>query len=96
MAGTDATAPADERLSVLTAAANDQITGTLEAEGHGLFTFYMLKGLQGEADKDKDGHVTLAELHDYLQGSVRRAARRQNREQEPQLRSSRGSALRLY
>jgi hypothetical protein len=40
--------------------------------GHGVFTHYLLKGLQGEADYNKDGQVTLGELIPYLSEKVRR------------------------
>lgn len=70
------------------AAADDEITATLEDEGHGIFTYYFLKGLSGDA-RGTDGAVTAAGLHDYLKPKVQDAARRlQNREQTPVLRGS--------
>ncbi|MFA6316532.1 MAG: caspase family protein [Elusimicrobiota bacterium] len=88
-------APASKKLSVLTASAADEVTGSLEKKGHGLFTYYLLKGLQGEADADKDGHVTLGELHAYAAKAVGKAARLQNREQTPELKAA-DHGLRLY
>jgi tetratricopeptide (TPR) repeat protein len=46
-------------------------------DGHGVFTYYLLKGLMGEADGDKDQIVTAAELISYLQGHVEAATDRQ-------------------
>ena len=43
--------------------------------GHGVFTYYLLEGLQGEADYSRDGRVTLGELVPYLSEQVRRATR---------------------
>jgi len=43
--------------------------------GHGVFTFFLLKGLNGEADYNKDGRVTLGELIPYLSEQVRRETR---------------------
>lgn len=40
--------------------------------GHGVFTYFLLKGLNGEADYNKDGHITLGELIPYLSEQVRR------------------------
>jgi uncharacterized caspase-like protein len=40
--------------------------------GHGVFTYFLLKGLNGEADYNKDGRVTLGELIPYLSEQVRR------------------------
>ena len=33
---------------------------------HGLFTYFFLKGLQGAADLDGDGAVTVSEMERYL------------------------------
>jgi tetratricopeptide (TPR) repeat protein len=38
--------------------------------GHGAFTFFLLQGLAGKADKDKDQFVRAAELLDYLSEAV--------------------------
>ena len=91
----DPSVPAGSKLSVLTASSGSQITGSLEGQGHGMFTYYLLKGLQGAADADRDAHVTLRELHTYVGAEVGRAARLQNREQTPQLQAP-APGLRLY
>jgi uncharacterized caspase-like protein len=44
-------------------------------EGHGVFTYYLLKGLSGEADYSKDNRVSLGEIIPYLSEQVRRATR---------------------
>jgi hypothetical protein len=36
-----------------------------EELGNGVFTYYLLKGLRGEADADRDGVVTVEEAYDY-------------------------------
>jgi uncharacterized caspase-like protein len=41
--------------------------------GHGVFTFYLLKGLHGEADANKDGTVTAGELYSYVRDNVAKA-----------------------
>jgi uncharacterized caspase-like protein len=43
--------------------------------GHGVFTYFLLKGLHGDADYNKDGRVTLGELIPYLSEHVRRETR---------------------
>lgn len=86
--------PADAKLSVLTASSGEEIAGSLDEQGHGMFTYYLLKGLKGEA-VDSTGHVTLSALQSYISQSVKRAARRQNREQSPQLKAADGS-VRVY
>jgi hypothetical protein len=41
--------------------------------GHGVFTFFLLKGLQGEADFNKDGTVTAGELFAFIHDNVDKA-----------------------
>lgn len=38
--------------------------------GHGAFSYYVLKGLEGDADQNKDGKVTAGELIDYARDKV--------------------------
>jgi uncharacterized caspase-like protein len=46
-----------------------------EREGHGLFTSYFLKAIEGQADIDKDNVVTGTELGAYLRPTVSNASR---------------------
>ncbi len=41
--------------------------------GHGIFTYYAVKGLEGEADTSGDGIVTAQELGDYVYSNVSQA-----------------------
>ena len=41
---------------------------------HGLFTYYLIKGLKGEADTDADGLINLDELFSYLSKKVPEAS----------------------
>jgi serine/threonine protein kinase len=51
---------------------------------HGLFTYYLLKGIRGEADENRDDKVGIGELFEYVAREVRRAALEQfGREQTP-------------
>jgi tetratricopeptide (TPR) repeat protein len=45
--------------------------------GHGIFTYYVVKGLEGEADENGDGIVTADELADYTYRNVREATKGQ-------------------
>jgi len=87
-------APKSRKLAVLSASAASEIAGGLDEQGHGLFTYYLLDGLQGNADPGKDGKLSLSELHSYVSGHVMEMARRQNREQSPRLRGE--GSLTLY
>ncbi|MGH7209624.1 MAG: caspase family protein [Nitrospiraceae bacterium] len=76
---------ASQNMVVLSAAAGNQISSAFPEKRHGLFTYYFLKGLQGEADANKDGAVDVAELYAYLKPQVETAASRMHAEQSPQL-----------
>ncbi len=56
----------------------------LETGGHGIFTQYVLRGLDGEADYDNNRVITGTELGQYTQTWVIRKAEQLNRTQTPQ------------
>ncbi|HEX4047455.1 MAG TPA: ankyrin repeat domain-containing protein [Elusimicrobiota bacterium] len=74
--------PKAGNVAVLAAAEGDEITGALDSQGHGMFTYYLLKALSGGA-RDARGGVTAREAFDYLEPRVASEARRQNRVQKP-------------
>jgi uncharacterized caspase-like protein len=77
---------AGNKTIVLAASSGTQVSSTFKAQGHGLLTYYFLKGLRGEADANKDGSVDLSEVFAYVKPQVERTARRDfNNEQTPQL-----------
>ncbi len=45
--------------------------------GHGIFTYYVVKGLEGAADESGDGIVTADELAEYVHSNVREATKGQ-------------------
>ncbi len=74
---------------VLAASSGDQVSSTYEEKGHGLLTYFFLKGLQGAGDLNKDGNIDMAELYEYVKPNVSKVARKQyNNEQTPQLLAS--------
>jgi hypothetical protein len=44
-----------------------------------------MKGMEGEADLNKDNKITVAEMQEYLTDMVGRQAMGMNRKQQPQL-----------
>jgi hypothetical protein len=72
-------------VSVLAAADGDQVSSGYSSKRHGLFTYFLLRGLSGEADDDRDSRLTLHEMHRYLVPRVQRQARKLEREQTPTL-----------
>ncbi|HEY3841416.1 MAG TPA: caspase family protein, partial [Bryobacteraceae bacterium] len=45
--------------------------------GHGIFTYYVIKGMEGEADTNNDGQVTADELAEYVHTNVRNDTKEQ-------------------
>ncbi|MEK7858925.1 MAG: caspase family protein [Elusimicrobiota bacterium] len=68
------------KLTVLTAAGSDEIAGSEAVQGHGLFTYYLLKSLNEGA-----GNETLGKSYASLNPKVQDAARKANQSQNPQL-----------
>ncbi len=73
-----------KNVSLLAAATGAQIAGILPQQGHGLFTYYLLKGLGGAAE-DSNKKVVLEDLYRYLAPLVKKEAAYQNRAQDPLL-----------
>ena len=42
---------------------------------HGLFSYYLMRGMEGPADGDKDKRITAGELHQYVLANVSRLQR---------------------
>lgn len=69
-----------QRLVVFAASGGDEISGTDDSQGHGLFTYQFLRALD-----ERKGEVTVKGLYEALRPRVQDTARRENRDQTPQL-----------
>jgi len=73
-------------ITVLSASSGEQISSTYDEKGHGLFTYFLLKGIKDENVIQQDGSIKKEDLFDYIKPQVERIARKQyNNEQTPQL-----------
>jgi hypothetical protein len=69
--------------TIITSAAPDQVSTWYPEKRHSLFTYYFLKGIQGEA-ANKEGKITVKGLKDYLKENVPYMARNlSGNEQQP-------------
>lgn len=63
------------KLVVLTAARGNQLSYSFQEQGHGLFTYYLLKGLMGDAVTVRKQPVTVKALAEYVTQQVSEQAR---------------------
>jgi hypothetical protein len=65
---------------ILTASGANEVSSEDEKLQHGVFTYFLLEGLRGKADTDKDGMITVDEAYAYVSKQVPQAT---GQEQHP-------------
>ena len=65
---------------ILTASGANEVSAEDEKLHHGVFTYFLLEGLRGKADTDKDGVITVDEVYSYVSKHVPQAT---GQEQHP-------------
>ena len=81
--------------AIVTASRPSELSVELPELGHGIFTYYLVRGLQGYADLNRDGIVSLQELYEYLTQEVSRKSRTVGGNQHPMLKGELEGALPL-
>ena len=61
-----------EGVVVFTASAAGEVSQEFPEMAHGVFTYYLLEGMEGKADYDNDYTVTINELMQYVEEKVKR------------------------
>lgn len=73
-------------VTVMAAAAINQISSTYQEKSHGLFTYFMLKGIKDGNVVKQNGAIAVSDLFTFVKPQVERIARKQyNNTQTPQL-----------
>ena len=67
----------------LNATSTGQISNAFPEKEHGLFTYYLLRGLKGAADADDNGWISVKEIYEYVRHHVDRESRRLQSRQTP-------------
>ncbi len=65
-------ARAKEGVVVFTASAAGEVSQEFPEFGHGVFTYYLLQGMEGKADYNNDYTITINELMQYVEEQVKR------------------------
>ena len=69
--------------AIITASRPAEVSLEVAEFGHGLFTYYLLQGLNGAADLNRDGIVSLQELYEYVEQQVTQKSRAIGGNQHP-------------
>jgi hypothetical protein len=85
-----------DNFTIFSASNFDQASGGIEEAKHGMFSYYLMKGLEGKADGNKDKQITNGELIAYLKTNVSKEAFTQNRNQDPMLTGNPDQVLMRY
>ncbi|MBD3305697.1 hypothetical protein GF339_04900, partial [candidate division KSB3 bacterium] len=67
----------------ISASDGKQLSLELPEYQHGVFTYYLLEGLRGNADRNRDGVVEVEEIWDYLKYQVTETAQKAGNPQTP-------------
>ena len=69
--------------AIITASRPSEVSIELPELGHGIFTYYLVQGLKGAADLNRDGIVSLQELYEYVEQQVTQKSRAVGGNQHP-------------
>ena len=76
--------------TVLTAASAEETAKPLEEAKHGMFSYFVMKGMEGEADLNGNNEITAKELHAYVQKNV---VKQSSGKQTPELQGAEDKVL---
>ncbi|MBI4609583.1 MAG: caspase family protein [Candidatus Rokubacteria bacterium] len=71
--------------AIITASRPAEVSLELPELGHGIFTYYLVRGLQGAGDLNRDGIVSLQELYEYVEQQVTQKSRAVGGNQHPMM-----------
>jgi predicted secreted protein len=74
-----------KNFTIFSAASNQQTASSHPNLENGLFSYWMMRGLGGEADNNNDRKITNGELHKFINKNVKKAAALMGRKQNSQL-----------
>jgi hypothetical protein len=74
------------KILIIAASSGSQMSSDYDKVRHGLFTYYLLRGMRGEASRDREGTVDLGGLYEFVKKNVSETASLEmNRDQTPVL-----------
>ena len=85
-----------DNFTVFSSSLLNQISSGFKEAKNGLFSYYLMKGLEGKADKNNDRKITNQELYVYLNENISVKATELGREQNPELIGKPNKVLMVY
>jgi hypothetical protein len=85
-----------KNFTIFTASKLDQISSGLKEAKHGIFSYFLMKGLEGKADSDNDKKITNGELLAYMDINISQKALELGRQQNPSLAGNPDQVLMRY
>jgi len=85
-----------DNFTIFSASQSNQISSGLEEAKHGIFSYYLMKGLEGDADINNDKKITNGELLAYMDPKVSQKASELGRKQNPSLAGDPDKVLMSY
>ncbi len=74
-----------DSFTVISTSKADQVSSSSPDLQHDIFSYYLMRGMEGDADVNRNGRITAGEIHQYLIEQVARQAGMMTRQQVPQL-----------
>ena len=72
-------------ITIFNSASGAEFSSDFDEVGHGLFSYYLMKGLEGEADSNSDQQISTSELYDYIYANVSEQSINLGPQQNPSL-----------
>jgi uncharacterized caspase-like protein len=74
-----------EGFAILASCAREQVSYDYDEKNHGVFSYFLLEGLRGAADGDRDGIITVPDVNKYVASKIREWCMRNRLQQNPTL-----------
>ena len=74
--------------TIISSSSGNQVSVSSPDLGHGLFSYFVMKGLEGDADQNADRRINAQELYAYVADRVSKEAMRRGAQQTPTLAGS--------
>jgi uncharacterized caspase-like protein len=74
-----------DKVIAMISSSGGQTSNAYPEKGHGLFTYFLLRGLRGEAFKSRSASMTMGELYTYVKDQVAKVSSARGMEQTPTL-----------